>query len=542
MLSSTDGRLDRTLINIIPDRCCSLQRKIIAISLILGVTAISLLRSGLGIGELQEQTSNTKVSRSPTSVLKALLRTLESIPDAVRPTVLELTPKEVAGIPFWIESEAPNFIRTRIGTQKIVPVCQNRLRDNAGSGRCCLGATSAGGDQDLPFGARKSCTTQDLSVYQRVRDLALDELTAYPVTESPSSVASSLMACDICRIVYLLASAPHWKHRRLAIVGDSVQRQSFRGMECELRRRGFVVGNITVAPFKRDTTKTPPGRIAWKYGPADTYTCYTVIVPGWMSKIPAIAHGSRLATNEVTVCFYGHYRPLLDMEQHRTIALESDLMIVSYALHYNSDDKDEIKKELGDSYGALLGMFRNNQTLSESCKLIFRETSAQHFPENGGEYTPNGHTRVKAEKKCFQLERPDITWRRQALHKAANTQDYDIVDSYGNSIPIHLDGSYVLPPRRNTTQQHTATSHTEAHRADRNRSRTRGRHRTVTILPFYNFTSRLHDLHNTNDSDCTHFCYTPHLWSPLWRHLRIAMDRMATTKREEIFHGSLARN
>ena len=51
----------------------------------------------------------------------------------------------------------------------------------------------------------------------------------------------------------------------------------------------------------------------------------------------------------------------------------------------------------------------------------------------------------------------------------------------------------------------------------------------VTLVPFYDFTSMLHESHHAlDDGDCTHFCYTPHIYYPVWRHLRIALDRLTS--------------
>jgi hypothetical protein len=65
--------------------------------------------------------------------------------------------------------------------------------------------------------------------------------------------------------------------------------------------------------------------------------------------------------------------------------------------------------------------------------------------------------------------------------------------------------------------------------------------REIAILPYYNFSAKLHDLHIILDIDsaknkteyrgeCTHFCSTPFLWLPLWRSFRLAMDRQFSPK------------
>jgi hypothetical protein len=45
----------------------------------------------------------------------------------------------------------------------------------------------------------------------------------------------------------------------------------------------------------------------------------------------------------------------------------------------------------------------------------------------------------------------------------------------------------------------------------------------LPVIPFAKYTKDAADLHTTNPlfkHDCTHYCYTPLLWQPLWYHLR----------------------
>jgi hypothetical protein len=50
----------------------------------------------------------------------------------------------------------------------------------------------------------------------------------------------------------------------------------------------------------------------------------------------------------------------------------------------------------------------------------------------------------------------------------------------------------------------------------------------VVVAPWFNFTSQHFQMHPFNPvapaQDCTHFCASPFLYSPVWRGLRIAMD------------------
>ena len=46
----------------------------------------------------------------------------------------------------------------------------------------------------------------------------------------------------------------------------------------------------------------------------------------------------------------------------------------------------------------------------------------------------------------------------------------------------------------------------------------------LIILPYLNYTSVHHELHGLGN-DCTHYCGSPFLYQPIWRSLRLAMDR-----------------
>jgi hypothetical protein len=56
----------------------------------------------------------------------------------------------------------------------------------------------------------------------------------------------------------------------------------------------------------------------------------------------------------------------------------------------------------------------------------------------------------------------------------------------------------------------------------------------VVVLPYFNFTSQHHGMHpkggdkEDDFQDCTHYCSSPYVYYPLWRSLRLAMERQFT--------------
>lgn len=119
--------------------------------------------------------------------------------------------------------------------------------------------------------------------------------------------------------------------------------------------------------------------------------------------------------------------------------------------------------------------------------LIWRETSAQHFQNSGGEYSLPTYG-----KPCRAISPEDSVygWREPIVRQAA------------------IDANF----RVGTADVSLLQTSTETDEID------------FFIAPFANFTRDLHDLHNTNSKDCTHYCHTP-IWStPLWRSVRLAID------------------
>jgi hypothetical protein len=49
----------------------------------------------------------------------------------------------------------------------------------------------------------------------------------------------------------------------------------------------------------------------------------------------------------------------------------------------------------------------------------------------------------------------------------------------------------------------------------------------LVVLPYYGFTSDQYTMHPFRGDwqDCTHYCSSPFLYMPIWRSLRLAMDR-----------------
>ena len=191
---------------------------------------------------------------------------------------------------------------------------------------CCLGSFSAGGKVRFEIG---SCNN-DATVHARVANytqhflstaahhqMPFSSATQQNITqqqrrperhdrrglqqlEASSNVSPPRQDCDICRIVdYLLLR--NWT---LAIQGDSMSRQTFNGIECELLRRGYMVESTK----RKLPRKGSQRKSHWRYGLSDVETLEVSSLP----LPPDTGAGSPHPTHTATICYYAIYRPLRD--------------------------------------------------------------------------------------------------------------------------------------------------------------------------------------------------------------------------------------
>jgi hypothetical protein len=419
------------------------------------------------------------------------------IPEQMRLTMLDLTPDDIQVI-----SQLNDDHLDQCGKIPDNRIChspklsQPEVLVYDATGRCCIGSISYGDYQQYAGHHNRTCI-QNITAYEKVRNYTINELNSIPISngdgaQSSSSSSSSFMQCDICRIIQIVSTL---NHRRISIVGDSVQRQLFSGIECELLRRGFNISEWKTENWEDEPR--PDYAASWLYG-IKTQHCFTVSVPYWMSQNNYNNNNnisSKSIVHDVEVCNFNHYRPYPDMIQHKKIVNISDIMVIDYGLHYLPDGPGQYE----EYFNTLIGLMELGKD-APNCHIIYRETSAQHFDRSGGGYSLYD---PPTSKQCIPHygNYSEYDGRINIIFKAARSQNYSIVDPAGNSLL-------------------SSSSHNTSRRA-----------RKVVVvgelnfLPFWNFTSKLSFLHPSND-DCTHFCYTPDLWYTTWRNLRNTLDRL----------------
>jgi hypothetical protein len=287
-------------------------------------------------------------------------------------------------------------------------------------------------------------------------------------------------ACDACRIVDLLIMH-NWT---LSFSGDSMTRQTYAGFQCEIMRRisSEIINNNNTTSYRTKVmpwVKWPRERKnGWKYGIHDVQELHIYH-----------ANKSHNSNNYARILLFAMYRPLPDNNNTELeyIAGQSDIIVFDHGLHYLPDQFKEMIERTQTMLPALGGGGDGKVKL-----VAWRETSSQHFNTTHGEYIK--HTNVT---NCQPIRHAPDIFRSDIMIQAAKLANWTV--QWANN------------PAFSTTSR------------PKGGGRGSGSVDELVIIPFRKFT---HDLHYMHAGECTHYCSSPHLWLPIWRGLRLAMDRL----------------
>ena len=351
---------------------------------------------------------------------------------------------------------------------------------------CRIGTIAAYGNL-IPSTAGVSCA----------RPSAYEHVEAHVRSLFASTDEKGSSYCDVCRILDRLLlhppvvgnSAP--RNATITFLGDSVTNQAFGGFVCEFARRGYSLLQDELKPtscrrmgcvqsVRRVEIGIPQPRATGEGVQAELYPQRLILRNLFQYKLP-IPRGQAEFSETLADIF------------SNASGITNQVLVVNFGLHYWLSHKelysDALKRLLNDfkKYAVPYHSTPNNSPL-----LVFRETSMQHWNASGGEY------RSRQGGACVPSRNPheddNFGWRERILRDMAHELDYTLL--YANiSSSIHSRSS--SPPPGVSKKE-------------------------LTILPFTNFSSIFDDLH---PNECTHYCYTPFFWAPLWRSLRYAIER-----------------
>ena len=361
---------------------------------------------------------------------------------------------------------------------------------------CCLGTKSAGGEINpsyTSFCARAFTPDSVQFLEQQAANFFRKNPTADARDNSKQTIHTNettrkVVNCDVCRMVEM--------SRRLnliiALTGDSMQLQVYQGLHCELLRRGYIVKKVfskIKAPPQTEKKNVPgPHKSGYSY----------LMIRSLLWEDP---------NQWVTWKNFPIYRLPFALYHEQEALAQADVVMLGFGLHvwYNPPV---------NKHRSPVGYTKNVEDVLRYLAprvplLVHRETTAQHFDSLEGEFSMRNMTaKGCVPMKHAPMNSPMYNWRQKCVEKGAKKAN----------IPVLYAGPAMPPlPVSNTIGSNDDLNGTQ--RVQPNNFN----YNELVILPYHEFTSKMHRFHG--GTDCTHYCSTPILYAPLWRSLRIAMDR-----------------
>lgn len=239
----------------------------------------------------------------------------------------------------------------------------------------------------------------------------------------------------------------------LLLIGDSVMQQFYAGLACELEREGIWKDPDQYS--NTDETKFVFDKVAIKFLPIYHFV---------NGRFDRIANASMFNLKKNVEEFTTKY--------------DSVLIVVNMGLHYVSNPITHFSRLDYQSQMTLALQYLYNIASSlkhKKIRILWRETSAQHFPTSNG-YWPGQKYSHDMQLKCIPINHtsPTSDWRNNDIDAIIRANKFED--------KIH-------------------------------------------IIPFYEMTIPLYELHvNGKMRDCTHFCWTPMLYQYLFHALANATE------------------
>lgn len=190
---------------------------------------------------------------------------------------------------------------------------------------------------------------------------------------------------------------------------------------------------------------------------------------------------------QTTIRFFAMYRPNEKSIREILDKYPADVLLFDHGLHY---DLRRQKRRMMDDSRAALRVLEKQVPL-----LVWRETSAQHWHTAGGHYEQGVSLNQSSCAQVQPVDRNRTSPMMLAMKELVDRLNWTMVDT-----------------------SDSGQMKKQAHESELN------------VIPFRQHTIGFHELH-PDRKDCTHFCSTPFLWVPVWRGLRLAIDRAVLARR-----------
>ena len=217
----------------------------------------------------------------------------------------------------------------------------------------CLGTFSFGGGVQTRRRFQCEIPMQGL---EQLRQSTRDWFQNNPL---PSTTTTT--KCDVCQIMELA----RMHNLSIALIGDSMHSQVAEGLGCELQRRNYIVNS-------KWNEHTVPEKGNYKNKHHST-------------KIMKVRSRTWSEEDVVTMKYHLIYKvPLLREGEFLALTKEADVVVLGFGLHWWYKGQGEGKEKYSKD---MAGLFRNITDQGHVKLLVHRETSAQHFDADGGEYS-----------------------------------------------------------------------------------------------------------------------------------------------------------
>ncbi|CAB9524637.1 expressed unknown protein [Seminavis robusta] len=339
---------------------------------------------------------------------------------------------------------------------------------------------------------------QNGSLQQHAREFLAEMPLPIATGTHEEGTTSNAIRCDVCRIVEL--SRQH--NLTITFVGDSMQAQVWQGLIYELQRRQYRTKMLNNWTQNEGFWKT---KIQYRE---------TLQIQSAYWDTTGTDHSPHVTMNFFQV-YILPFQHTFEMEE---VADSGEVLILGWGLHWNSDNPQHplsLPSAYVSAMKGFLSFIRHNGTRTQL--LVHRETSAQHFDAIAGDYSKWSQTPNKVQEcRPIGFHAELSTWRERCVKEAALQAGYHYRVADTSMPPILHTGS---------SQGNNGRSAINKELVQQNATSLHPR-KELLVLPYYNFTAPHYDQHPPEkEADCTHYCPSPFLFLPLWRSLRIVMDR-----------------
>jgi len=312
-------------------------------------------------------------------------------------------------------------------------------------------------------------------------------------------------------------------------IGDSVFNQVWNSASCALRRKPGTY-NVTTTATGQEHITTFDTQYGWAVGAQHSSTMDASISKKTSSTESMGLHfvssmSAQSGGRTVAMEFFRTYQPLtisnatfkdIDSSTLGRACENSDMLISNFGIHWNRGRAKAFEEDMGRFLDYLSYCVKRGGRLKT---LIMVEPAPQHFVgPNGGYFSVrddfvNGHTYTEEEMTQFagyrnmtlnNLIQADLNfnastmkcWPHRDIHGGTHATSWrstvlqKILHDRGMGIDGAVVGSTVL---------------------------------AVHILPTYDF---MGDLSYMHPGECTHWCYTPLLYEPIWHRLHGIFDKV----------------